>query len=54
MEATLLAALHDLLNWSKSAMISNADTTGDVISTALFFLDLDLVMLTCNQPVEKE
>jgi hypothetical protein len=33
------------LNWSKSAMISKANTTGEVMSTALFFLDFDLVML---------
>jgi hypothetical protein len=46
MPAMLEAVFHDLLNWSELSMISKANTTGEVMSIALFFFDLDLVMLT--------
>jgi hypothetical protein len=44
---------HDLLNWSGLAMISKANATGEVMSTALFFCDLDPVMPTHNELVRK-
>jgi hypothetical protein len=45
---------HDLLNLSKLAMTGKVNTTGNVMSTALFLFDLDLVMLTHNPHVTKE
>jgi hypothetical protein len=50
MEAMSQVVFHDLLHWSKLAMISKASTTGDVMSLALSFFDRDLVMLPWNQP----
>ncbi len=51
MEAMLHVVFHDLLRWSKFAIISTkASTTGDMMSLALSFFDRDLVMLPQNQP----
>jgi hypothetical protein len=46
MPAMSVVVFHDLLYWSKLAMICKANTTGEVMSPALFLFDLDLVMLT--------